>query len=69
LELCSKVRVDLGHVWVDKRAVIAKKVEDLGDQFCSAMPTKRLAYIKNSANAIQHDPALGQGELAVEDDE
>ncbi len=23
IDLCSKVRVDLGHIWVDKRAAIA----------------------------------------------
>ncbi len=36
LKLIWKVRVDLGlpdHIWVDKRAAIAKKVDDLCDQF------------------------------------
>ncbi len=71
LELFSKVRVDLGHIWVDKCAAIAKKVDDLGDQFRLAMRTGWLAYIKKtySADAAQHGPALGQGELVVEDDE
>ncbi len=41
LELCFKVRVDLGHIWVDKRAAISKKVDDLGDQFRQALLTSR----------------------------
>ncbi len=71
MELCSKVRVDLVHIWVDKRAAIAKKVDYLGDQFRPAMRTGWLAYIKKtySADAVQHRPALGQGKLVVADDE
>ncbi len=63
--------MDLGHIWVDKRAAIAKKVDDLGDQFRPAMRTGWLAYIKktNSANAVQDCPALGLGELVVADDD
>jgi hypothetical protein len=33
---CFQVRRDLGiadHVWVDKRKTIAKKIDDMGDQF------------------------------------
>jgi hypothetical protein len=68
--LCSQVRVDLGHISVDKRAAIAKRVDNLGDQFrpaISAMRTGWLAYIKKtySADTIQHGPALGQGESVV----
>ncbi len=35
------------------------------------MRTGWLAYIKKtySANAVQHGPSLGQGELVIEDDE
>jgi hypothetical protein len=36
---------------VDKRAAIAKKVDDLGDQFRPAMPTGWLAYIKKTYSA------------------
>ena len=56
---------------MDKRAAIAKKVDDLGDQFRLATRTGWLAYIKKtySADAVQHGPALGQGELVVGDDE
>ncbi len=45
---------------MDKRAAIAKKVDDLGDQFRLAMRTGWLAYIKKtySADAVQHGPAL-----------
>ncbi len=72
LKLFWKVRIDLclpDHIWVDKRAAIAKKVDDLGDQFRQAMRTGWLAYIKKtySADAVQHGPALGQGELVVAD--
>ena len=71
MELCSKVCVDLGHIWVDKRAAIAKRVDNLGDQFLPAMRTGWLAYIKKtySADAVQHGPGLGQGESVVEEDE
>ena len=56
---------------MDKRAAIAKKVDDLGDQFRPAMRTGWLAYIKknHSADAVLHGPALGQGELVVGDGE
>ncbi len=56
---------------MDKRAAIAKKVVDLGDQFRPAMRTGWLAYIKKtySAYAVQHGPAIGQGGLVVRDDE
>ena len=48
---------------MDKSAAIAKKVDDLGDQFRPSMRTGWLAYIKKtySADAVQHGPALGQG--------
>jgi hypothetical protein len=71
LGLCSQVPVDLGHISVDKRTAIAKRVDNLGDQFRPAMRTGWLAYIKKtySADAVQHGPALGQGELVVGDDE
>jgi hypothetical protein len=46
-------------------------VDDLGDQVRPALRTGWLAYIMKtySADAVQHGPALGQGELVVEDDE
>ena len=48
-----QVRVDFGflnHKWQDRRAAIAKTVDDLGDQFrpLVAMKTGWLAYIKNA---------------------
>ncbi len=69
MELCSKVRVDLCHISVDKRAATAKKVDNLGDQLRPAMRKGWLAYIKKtySADAVQHGPELGQGELVVGD--
>ncbi len=71
LELCSKVRVDLGHILVDKRAAITTRVDNLGDQFRPVMRTGWLAYIKRtySADAVQHGPALGQVESVVEENE
>ncbi len=69
-----QVRIDFGlpdHIWVDKRAAIAKKADYLGDQFRPAMRIGWLAYIKKnySADAVLHGHALGQGELVLEDDE
>ena len=43
-----QVRQDLGladHVWQDKRTLIAKSVDDLGDQFRPAMRAGWLSYI------------------------
>jgi hypothetical protein len=56
---------------MDKRTAIAKRGDDLGNQFRLAMRTEWLAYIKTtySADAVQHGPALGQGESVVGDDE
>ena len=70
------LHADLGlsdHVWPEKRAAIAKRVDDLGDQFRPAMikPEGWLAYIKQtySADADQHETVMGQGGLVVPDDE
>ena len=70
---CLQIRADLGlpdHVWVDKRAAIAKRVDDLGDQFRPAMRRGWLAYIKKTyaADVDDYDVAMGQGELVVPDD-
>ena len=69
-----QVRVQLGlpnHAWQDKRAAIAKTVDDLGDQFRPAMRTRWLAYIKKAYGEV--DPAAAscedQGTLVVEDDD
>jgi hypothetical protein len=67
------VRQDLGladHVWQDKRAAIANKVDDLGAQFRPAMRTGWLSYI---SQAYQDDtapaagPPVGQGPLVLPD--
>jgi hypothetical protein len=69
-----QVRVQLGlpnHAWQDKHAVIAKTVDDLGDQFRPAMRSGWLAYIKNAYGAAA--PAAtsrkDQGTLIVQDDD
>ena len=69
-----QLRCDLGipdHVWTDKRAAFAKKVEDLGDQFRPAMRAGWLAYITKTypKNAVSAGPALGEGELVVADED
>ncbi len=69
---CWQVRVDLGlpeHIWVNKRASIAKQVDDLGDEFCPAMCKGWLAYITKTyaADLSEHAVAIGQGELVVPD--
>ncbi len=69
-----RVRVDLGlpdHIWVDKRAAIAKKIDDLRDQFRPAMRTGWLAYIAKTYQIqdVSMGPALGQDALIVPDDD
>jgi hypothetical protein len=67
------VRQDLGladHVWQDKRAAIAKIVDDLGDHFRPAMRVNWLSYIRqayadNAAPAA--GPPVGQGTLVLPD--
>ena len=71
---CWQVRVDLSipdHIWANKRAAIAKRVDDLGDEFRPAMRKGWLAYIRKTyaADPSQHTVAIGQGELVVPDDE
>ena len=72
-----QVRVDLSipdHIWTDKRAAIAKRVDDLGDEFRPAMRKGWLAYIRKTyaVAASVHSVAFGQGEigeLVVPDDD
>ncbi len=73
LELCSKLRVDLSHISMDKRTAIAKGLMIL--VISSIRPCERNGWLTTgikktySADAVQHGPALGQGELVVGDDE
>ncbi len=69
----GQVRQDLGiayHVWQDKRAVIAKIIDDLGDKFRPAMRAGWLAYIRTAypddAASAAGQP-VGQGTLVVPD--
>ena len=69
-----QVRVQLGlpnHAWQDKRAAIAKTVDDLGDQFRPAMRSGWLAYIKNAYGdaAPAATSCKDHGTLVVEDDD
>jgi hypothetical protein len=73
---CCQVRVDLSipdHIWANKRAAIAKRVDDLGDEFRPAMCKGWLAYITKTYAAASSlhtsTVAFGQGELVVPDDE
>ena len=71
---CWQIRVDLGlpdHIWVTKRAAIAKRVDDLGDQFRPAMRKGWLAYIEQTyaVDPDHYDGGIGQGDLVVPDDE
>ena len=67
------MRQDLGiayHVWQDKRAAIAKTVDDMGDQFRPAMRSGWLAYIGTAYPddaATAACPPVGQGTLVVPD--
>ncbi len=61
------------HMWKDKSAAIAKRVDNLGDQFHQAMQAGWLAYItktylKESVFALFAGPALGQGDLVMEEE-
>ena len=58
------------HIWANKRAAIAKRVDDLGDEFRPAMRMGWLAYIRKTYAAASsvHTVAFGQGELVVPDD-
>jgi hypothetical protein len=66
-----QVRQDLGladHVWQDKRAAIAKTVDDLGDQFRPAMRAGWLSYIRQAYPddaAPAAGPPVGQGTLVL----
>ena len=55
---------------VEKRAAIAKRVDDLRDQFCPAMQRGWLSYIQKTyaVDDDDYDTAMGQGELVVPDD-
>ncbi len=66
-----QVSQDLGladHVWQDKRAAIAKTIDDLGDQFRPAMHAGWLSYISQSFPddaAPAAGPPVGQGTLVL----
>ena len=70
-----QVRVQLSlpnHAWQDKRAAIAKTVNDQEDQFRPAMRSGWLAYIKNAygdAAPAATTSCKDQGTLVVEDDD
>ncbi len=69
-----QVRADLGiadHIWKDKRIAIAKRVDDLGDQFRPVMRAGWLAYITRNypKDAASAGPVLREGELVVADDD
>jgi hypothetical protein len=57
-------------VWQDKKAAIAKTVDDLGDEFRPAMRAGWLSYIRQ-AYPETADPAagppVGQGTLVLAD--
>ncbi len=59
------------HIWANKRAAIAKRVDDLGYEFRPAMRRGWLAYIRKTYAAASsvHTVAIGQGELILPDDE
>jgi len=51
-------------VWQDKRTLIAKSVDDLGDQFRPAMRTGWLSYIRRN---YPEDAAAGAGHAEGDD--
>ena len=71
---CCQVRIDLSipvHIWANKRAAIAKQVDDMGDRFRPAMRKGWLAYITKTyaADTAVHTVSIGQGALVVADDD
>ncbi len=68
-----QVRQELGvadHVWQDKRAAIAKTVDDLGDEFRPAMRVGWLSYIRQAYPenaALAAGPPVEQGTLVIPD--
>ncbi len=69
-----QVRVDLGiadHIWKEKHTAIARKVDDMGDQFHPAMLAGLLAYITKTypKETVMAGSVLGQGELVVPDED
>jgi hypothetical protein len=69
-----QVRADLGiadHVWQDKRIAIAKRVDNLGDQFHPAMLAGWLACITKNClkDTVSAGPVLREGELVVANDD
>ncbi len=67
IAFCWQIRTDLSvsdNIWVDKRAAIAKRVEDLGDQLRPAIQKGWLAFMRTtySADADENKAAMGQGE-------
>ncbi len=76
IAFCWQIRTDLGipdDIWVDKRAAIANRVEDLGDQSDQLRPAMQkgwLAFIRKnySADADEFEAAMGQGESILPDD-
>ncbi len=64
----GQVHQDLGledHVWQDKRAAIAKTVDDLGDQFRPAMRAGWLSYIRHGQRHPCCRPARGAGHVGA----
>jgi hypothetical protein len=59
------------HIWVTKRAAIAKRVDDLGDHFRLAMRKGWLAYIEltYAVDPDHYYGGIGQGDLVFPDDE
>ncbi len=64
----GQVHQDLGladHVWQDKRAAIAKTVDDLGYQFRPAMRAGWLSYIRHGQRHPCCWPACDAGHLGA----
>ncbi len=59
------------HMWQGKRTLIAQSVDNLGDQFCSAMRAGWLSYIRRvyleEDSAAKVGLVVGEGALVVDD--
>ena len=68
-----QVRIDRGipeEIWIAKRRVLAKTVDDLGDRFRPTLHAAWLAYIKQTytaAHAMQM-ATISEGAFVVDDE-
>ena len=73
MRIIVQVRIDRGipeEIWVAKRRVLAKTVDDLGDRFRPTLQAAWLAYIRQTYGAVVQAMQMATfSEGAVVDDD